>query len=306
MLKKLLLVIGCIVVAVILFIGIVMYIIASMPAVPENYSQSVRSGGAVEGRFIAEGDYGVENIEFAADSPINKITVFYPQKAANRRQDVPLVIFVNGTGILPEKYISLMRHLASWGFVAVGNDDPSTGTGVSTNHKLDLVIRESLKPDSRLFDMIDTSRIGISGHSQGGAGVLNAISDSLWRPRYKAAVALSPTHDSAAVMLKFPYDMRQIRTPLLLLAGTEGDFETKFVIPIEAMKRMYANTVSPAVMARRNGADHGQMLYMADGYVTAWFRWQLQGDSVAAKAFTGANPELNNNPMYRDVEIGLR
>ena len=38
---------------------------------------------------------------------------------------------------------------------------------------------------------------------------------------------------------------------------------------------------------RRIGAEHGQMLYIADGYVTAWFMWQLQGDEEASKAFIG-------------------
>lgn len=38
---------------------------------------------------------------------------------------------------------------------------------------------------------------------------------------------------------------------------------------------------------RRIGAEHGQMLYIADGYVTAWFMWQLQGDEEASKAFNG-------------------
>ena len=53
-------------------------------------------------------------------------------------------------------------------------------------------------------------------------------------------------------------------------------------------------------MAVRKGAAHGDMLYSADGYVTAWFMWQLQGDSEAAKAFVGNNPELLSNAMYQD------
>ena len=34
------------------------------------------------------------------------------------------------------------------------------------------------------------------------------------------------------------------------------------------------------------------MLYSADGYVTAWFMWQLKSDQNAAKAFVGSDAAL--------------
>lgn len=58
-------------------------------------------------------------------------------------------------------------------------------------------------------------------------------------------------------------------------------------------------------MAVRKGAAHGDMLYSADGYVTAWFMWLLQGDSEAAKVFIGDSPELLSNTMYQDKRIDL-
>ena len=59
-------------------------------------------------------------------------------------------------------------------------------------------------------------------------------------------------------------------------------------------------------MARRNDCDHGEMLYFADGYVTAWFMWQLQGDEKAAQAFIGDSPELMNNSLYQDQKINIK
>ena len=47
------------------------------------------------------------------------------------------------------------------------------------------------------------------------------------------------------------------------------------------------------------------MLYSADGYVTAWFMWQLQGDEEAAKEFVGDKPELMNNELYQEQRIDL-
>lgn len=47
----------------------------------------------------------------------------------------------------------------------------------------------------------------------------------------------------------------------------------------DGMNKLYDFVVdSPLkVMARRVGAKYGEMLYSADGYVTAWFMWHLQG-----------------------------
>lgn len=47
-------------------------------------------------------------------------------------------------------------------------------------------------------------------------------------------------------------------------------------------------------MARKKGCEHGQMLYSADGYVTAWFMWQLKSDQNAAKAFVGSDAEIKS------------
>ena len=66
---------------------------------------------------------------------------------------------------------------------------------------------------------------------------------------------------------------------------------------------MYDRIGVQKTAARRSGAEHGEMLYTADGYVTAWFMWHLQDDEEAAQAFIGNSPELLNNPLYQDQRI---
>ena len=62
---------------------------------------------------------------------------------------------------------------------------------------------------------------------------------------------------------------------------------------------------STKAMARRTGEEHPQMLYSANGYVVAWFMWQLQGDKYAEKAFIGDNPELLTNHLYQNQQINI-
>ena len=45
---------------------------------------------------------------------------------------------------------------------------------------------------------------------------------------------------------------------------------------------------------------------MPDGYTTAWFMWQLQGDMEAAKAFVGEDSELMTNSLYQDQATNLQ
>ena len=44
---------------------------------------------------------------------------------------------------MPKKYKALFKHLASWGFVVIGNDDGSTGFGKSADETIDLIISEN-------------------------------------------------------------------------------------------------------------------------------------------------------------------
>ena len=147
--------------------------------------------------------------------------------------------------------------------------------------------------------------IGITGHSQGGAGVFTSISIMEHKDEYKTAVALSPTHEETAIAFGWNYDLTKVSIPTLIIAGTKGDFETQAVIPIEKMIEMYNKISSSKVMMRRIDAEHGQMLYSADGYVTAWLMWQLQADEEASKAFIGDNPEILKNELYQDQKIDL-
>ena len=57
------------------------------------------------------------------------------------------------------------------------------------------------------------------------------------------------------------------------------------------------------LLARRNDADHGEMLYYADGYVTAWFMYYLQGDAKAGEAFFGEDAEILSNTNWQDIQL---
>ena len=303
--RKLLKIIGILILLIIGVIAAFVLYFTFRPATPENYYKTTETGGAIEARYLAKGPYKVSSHTIDADEPIKQYTVYYPADLKQESRTYPAVIMVNGTGIPASKYKAVFKHLASWGFIVIGNEDPSSGNGQSTEQTLMYLLSENENSSSVLFHKIDTYSIGLEGHSQGGAGVFCAMTLTEHRDIYKTGVALSPTHEDTAVLLGWPYTLNTIDAPVLMLAGTEGDFETQMVLPIEAMNRMYDKLPADKAMARRIGKEHGQMLYSADGYATAWLMWQLQGDEQAAEAFIGQAPELLANKLYQDQRIDI-
>lgn len=73
----------------------------------------------------------------------------------------------------------------------------------------------------------------------------------------------------------------------------------------EQLEAIYDDISSDKIMLRRNDTPHGEMLYSANGYVTAYFMWQLQEDEYAAMAFAGDNAEIVQNELYQDQHISF-
>ena len=58
-------------------------------------------------------------------------------------------------------------------------------------------------------------------------------------------------------------------------------------------------------MGRIKDTDHGDMLPRGDAYMTAWMRYWLCNDTLAARCFVGNEAEITTNKMWQDVKISL-
>lgn len=101
---------------------------------------------------------------------------------------------------------------------------------------------------------------------------------------YKAVFAASPTNPALAGSLYRNYDPSELGAAVFLVSST-GDTDEKLFVSLEGLQEIYdlIPDTNTRIMARRKDADHSDMLYRADGYMTAWFMWQLRGDGEAAK-----------------------
>ena len=289
---------GIVLLVLILLIAGFLFWLSRRPFVPNDYTETVETGGALEAKYLAMGPYEVKQVKAEAPEDWKEFVAYYPAQLEDSGDQWPAVVFVNGTGVYAAKYPALFRHLASWGFIVLGNEDPGTFSGDSTDATLAWLLEQNGDPDSVFYQKVDTAHMGLSGHSQGGVGVFNAISEQPNGGLYTCAVSLSPTQEDLAAALNIPYDPSKTVIPTLVLAGTRND-----VITPEGMEKLYGKLGGPKAMALRTDTDHGSMLYSGDGYVTAWLMYWLRGDEEAGKAFWGEAPELAGNPNWRGVQI---
>lgn len=301
----LIIVIVLLILAGILFLGMkkLWQNITTAQMAPDNYATEVKIGGDIEAKYLARGKYETKSVEidYPDDGDIKTITIFYPAELESIDGKYPVVLFVNGTGVGLSRYKPVFEHLASWGFIAIGNEDPSSWEGKKADATLDYLLKANEDKNSVFYGKVDIQNIGITGHSQGGVGVYNTINTTKHKDLYKCAVTLSPTQEEVAEeILKIPYNPSKTTIPILMVSGTNND-----VITPDNMMKSYEKVTSPKAMAVRKNASHGDMLYTADGYVTAWFMWQLKGDAQGAKGFEGENPELLNNELYQNQQIDL-
>lgn len=303
--KKVLKVIGAILLIIIVLTSGLFIKAWLTPSAPRNYETVVNTGGEIESKYLAHGSHEVSYFEEKTEEIWEKYEVYYPSDLKNSDEIYPLIIVANGSGVKASKYKTVFRHYASWGFIVIGNEHDNSWAGDSTEASLCYILEQNEDPDSVLYQKVDPENIGVVGHSQGGVGVFTSVTQQPHKDMYKCAVALSPSCERLAASINWNYDITEVMIPVLMLAGTEGEFETELVIPLEDMQSMYDRLTVPKIMARKSEMEHGEMLYSADGYVTAWFMWQLQGDKDAAKAFIGNDPELLQNPLYQDQKIQM-
>ena len=325
--KKVIKIILFIVLAVIILaVGGCSVLLGIMNHKNENYWKYTETSGTIEAKYTALGEHEVSTKEYDANvATIGKYAVWYPSDLGNSDNKYPVVIFANGTGSTSDTYKAFFKHLSSWGFIVVGNDDKNTRTGASLNSTIDFLMQENENKDSIFYHKIDLDNIGIGGHSQGGPAVFNMVTNQEHGDMIKTLYAASATssYHTAIYGDGWEYDISKVNIPTLLTAGTgtwdAGSATSKDqvnddkkgiaqgICPLWSLQENFnllPDTIQK-VIARRKNVDHGDSYLQFDGYMTAWFMYWLQNDTEAGKAFLGETPELLNNSLYLNQKINI-
>lgn len=325
--KKVLKFIGIILLVVIVLGAASLFAIAKLGEYKNaHYHENATTGGDIEKKYSALGSYDVSHVEFdAKTAAYGKYAIWYPGTLESGDNKYPVVIWANGTGSTSSTYTAFLTHLSSWGFIAVGNDDENTRTGASIEETIQFLIAENENKNSVFYHKIDLDNIGIAGHSQGGPAVFNMVTNQEHGSMVKALYAVSATSSYHTAVFKdgWEYDISEVNVPTFLTAGT-GSFDAgtatskdqvsdeksgimQGICPLWSLMENFdlLPETTDKVVARKTGVDHGDSYLQFDGYMTAWFIWQLQGDTEAAKAFVGNDAEILSNILYQDQRIDI-
>ncbi|WP_054955118.1 poly(ethylene terephthalate) hydrolase family protein [Paenibacillus dakarensis] len=285
-----------------------------------NYWKFATPAGEIEKKYTALGLYDVSYVEFDADHEAHgKYEIWYPTEMNENRKTYPLVVMANGTGVKASQYKEVFKHLSSWGFIVIGNEDENSRTGASSAATLDFILKLNDDKNSEFFDKIDIKNIGIAGHSQGGVGTINAATaqpnSNLYKAMFTASTTSSYWGQDNIFGSEWRYDVSKVDIPYFMVGGTgaadagtaENIAATKGqgICPLWSMTENYnaiPNSINK-IMARKVGKDHGDMLRYADGYMTAWFMYWLKDDDEAGRAFFGDHAEILTNANWQDVKI---
>ena len=293
-----------------------------VPSVTADYYTQTQTGGEIEEIYTAMGEYDVDYAEYPAqDLLIKQYKIWYPSVLAGEEgREWPIVVMANGTGVPASRYAPVFRHLASWGFVVIGNEMQNSWSGGASAGALDLLAELNEDPSSLFYHKLNLDNVGSAGHSQGAIGAINAVTAQPNGDSYKALYLASTPSSLYASTLEWAYDPALIDVPCFMTAGTglldageagspevAEEAQEVSISPLWSQEENYGLIPDsvPKLRARRTGADHAEMLPWPDGYMTAWFMYWLQGDEAAGRAFFGPDAEIVHNPLWQDIEKNL-
>ncbi len=306
--KKMLKIMGIVLLVIVVLAIVLLKVIAKAPSPSADYREKLETGGEIEAKYLESGSCETSYYEEGALQNFEKYEIWYPSDLKKENKKYPVIVVNNGTGWKASRSKYIYEHYASWGFIVVGNEESHSwnafGAEMAIRHLERMNENQTIDGKENIFyQKIDFDNVGVIGHSQGGVGVFNAVTNTKHQGIYKTAIALSPTGKELAEGLEWSYDATKINIPILLVSGGGGGDD--WVVTLEGLNDIYGDIHAPKVMMRRKNTPHGATQYSEDGYVVAWFMWHLQGDEEAAKAFLGDNPEIMNNDLYENQNMDL-
>jgi dienelactone hydrolase len=237
-------------------------------------------------QVVVEKDVGPENGEPDAKWNNQKphFNLYYP-KDMTQGYCHPIVTWGNGTGDQPPTYEVLIKQLASHGFVVVASLSSQTAKGnpLPQVAGVDWMFKENADPASKFYHKLDTSKVGATGHSQGGMATSLTGAD----PRVVATVPICGARAGT------------LHGPSLLLCGGADT-----MVPCSSVQTAFNGIKDvPVMIAELAGVTHGSWIGSIKDPVmvgtTGWMRVHLMNDTANRGMFYGASCKVCSDSKWK-------
>lgn len=250
------------------------------------FSMSFGGGGTGGGN----GGYGSSGSYATTTASANGCSIYQPRNLGENGMKHPIILWGNGTGTMPSAYSALLAHWASHGFVVAAANTSNAASGKEMLACLDYLEAQN-KGNGAYAGKLDTSKVGSSGHSQGGGGSIMAGADA----RVSITAPMQPYtqpwlgHNASS--------NRNQSGPMLLMAGS-GD---TIAAPRMNQDNVFRDANVPVFYATAQGASHFEAGFTGGAFQapsTAWFKLHLMGDESARSMFYGNDCTLCTNSSW--------
>jgi hypothetical protein len=274
------------------------------PNVGKGFENQVQSGDAPGNESTCQSfaDLFMEDPKLTAqllntsqngvDLDFSLYTVYRPAKWPAGKT-LPVLTWGNGTCAQPEGYGALLRYVASNGYFIVAANSRWVGMGTPQPmlHALDFAAAANADPSSPYYKMLDMTKVGAFGHSQGGSAAQMAAND----PRVKDAIIFNAVDSD-------------VPKPYLTISA---DMDITGFSPASMASAVNASPVPAAWLYYHNPAGMGPIrghlvLMLTPQRVTAptvaWWQMAFDEDTTSQAMFVGASCELCSS--MSDYEFG--
>lgn len=222
---------------------------------------------------------------------------------------LPVVVWGNGACLADGRdFAGYLSTIASYGFLVVGSA-PVAGnpqariTATHLIQALDWAQAEGSRAGSPLSGKIRTDAIAVMGMSCGGNLALEAARDprvrtlGMWNSGVWNSGEMR-TGDGTLLVATTKADLAFVHSPTLYINGDHLD--PAMANAADDVARLDG---VPVFFGARRGSGHSGSYSHANGgefanIAVAWLRWQLKGDAVSSRMFTGTACTLCRDPNW--------
>ena len=268
---------------------------SSEPVVESSSSEEVKPAGI----FLAEGtdenkdqmqiEY-IENIEpciWDNDKHRNLCKILAYPKQLSETQKHAVVMWGPGGGSDPKDYGGIIKRLASHGFVVVAIPQ-SPGDASQGKPALDWLESKNKDPNDPLYNKLDMTKVGCSGHSMGGLEseqmlikddrVITAMLNNSGDLGHTAMSYVSPNKTIGVV-----YGEGGMERP-----NAEADYNNQGVRAPACLLKMTGGQGNECQQGEC-GWGHGSGPWGGMAATVAWMRWHLGGEDFRKADFVGTS-----------------
>jgi len=237
---------------------------------------TARDGGfgpAVATRNTGDGTLGTD-----------RVAVFRPAAAKYGQGGVthPIIVWGNGYTNTIDIWQGFLSRVATYGFVVVAPEQTQV-TAAHMNAAIDYVLRLATDPASGDCGKLDTTKIGSTGYSLGGAGAISVGSNA---------------RITSTFFFASNGNVRNLKAPWGVVGG---DMDTTF--NWTAISTAVTGSTQPAFGAALAGIDHNRVAGSAkaqEAYI-GWMRWRFMGDPAGHDMFVGASCKICGDAAFSGV-----